>query len=173
MKKNSPKRLQNVLESLHYSKNRILIDAFDSLLLIKKWPSIVGDKIAQVTIPLKGQKKTLIILSAHAIYSQELKFMEKIILEKIFSIFPKFKKKIYKMSFQTNASLFKEKTTQFLSDSKVETNALLHPQSPEYKTYHNEAKAISRNIVDRELRDLVIKFYIQVKAKENRLQLQE
>ena len=175
MKRNRLKKLNTVLEILQSSKKGILVDAFDSLMIIREWPFIVGEKLAQVTLPLKGRQKTLLIVSSHAIYAQELKFIEKNILKKIFSVLPKFKKKIQRMSFQTNESFFNEKKKQFSHaiEKNQQNTSLLHPQSPEYKTYKREAENISLNIEDEELRNLVISLYIKVKAEEKRMQPKE
>ncbi len=170
MSRKGLKKLGTILETLQSSKRNLLVDAFDSRLLIKQWPFVVGEKLAQVTLPLKDRRKTLLILSSHAIYSQELKFMEMAILDKIFSLLPKFKRKIQRMSFQTNESLFEEKKKQFshVIEKKEKDSCTIHPQSPEYKIYKKEAENISLNIDDRELRDLVISLYIKVKAEEKR-----
>jgi len=82
---------------------------FDFLELIRKWPEIVGDKMSVVTSPLRINQRSLIIVTSHSVYSQELSFLSETIKESIFKVLPELKGVIQKLNFQTQESFFKEK----------------------------------------------------------------
>ena len=48
---------------------------FDFLELVKKWPDIIGPALSNVTSPLKIKGDSLIIMSKHASYSQNISFL--------------------------------------------------------------------------------------------------
>ena len=57
---------------------------FDFLELVTKWPEIIGPALAKVTSPLKIKGDSLIIVSKHASYSQNISFLSEEIKQKIF-----------------------------------------------------------------------------------------
>ena len=139
-------------------------NAFDFLSLMRKWDCIVGKNLARVSIPLKNQQKTLVILSAHSLYSQQLSFMQEIIFKKIISVFPRFRGKIHNLKFQTNEFFFEQRKRPFFSATKKEhiPSLLPHPQSPEYKKLKKEGEEIAGIIRDGVLKDLMVSLYIQL-----------
>ncbi len=132
---------------------------FDFLELIKKWPIIVGPKMAPFTSPLRLKHDSLFIITKHSIYSQELSFLAEPIKGEIFKVFPKLKNIIKKLVFQTQENFFEERLSQ--KETQETLTNKLHPQSPQYKLYRIEAERLFNEIPDRELREIMISIYIQ------------
>lgn len=131
---------------------------FDFLNLIKKWPDIVGEKLSKVTSPLRLRGNSLIIVTKHSIYSQELSFLGETIKKEIFKQFPELKPIIEKINFQTQESFFYNKEELINSIQEIPG---LHPQSPVYKRLKLEAEKIFIDEQDPELKTLLISIYIQ------------
>ncbi len=72
--------IQNLPKSITFSR-----EDFTKLFLLKrlsqKWPNIVGDVLADFTHPYDFTEDTLIVLSQHSAYSQEILFHSRAILE--------------------------------------------------------------------------------------------
>jgi Dna[CI] antecedent, DciA len=135
---------------------------FDFLELIKRWPEIVGDKLAKVTSPLKIKGDCLFILTIHASYSQELSFLSETIKKQIFKTFPELRTIIQKLAFQTQESFFK---TNPAEENKIEeqTGHSLHPQNPKYRLLKLEAEKLFNDIEDEEFKEKLISIFIQSK----------
>lgn len=133
---------------------------FDFLELIRKWPEIVGAKMAVVTSPLRINQRSLIIVTSHSVYSQELSFLSETIKESIFKVLPELKGIIQKLNFQTQESFFKEKELKEAEAAK-KAPAKLHPQSPKYKILKLEAERLFGQIEEEELRESMISIFIQ------------
>lgn len=133
---------------------------FDFLELIQKWPEIVGDKMANVTSPLRINQRSLIIVTSHSVYSQELSFLSETIKESIFKVLPELKGVIQKLNFQTQESFFKEKELKEALAAK-KAPLKLHPQSPKFKLLKLEAERLFGHIDDLELRESMISIFIQ------------
>ena len=133
---------------------------FDFLVLVKKWPDIIGEKLASVTSPLKIKGDTLIILSKHASYSQNISFLSEEIKQKIFLLFPELKKIIKKLNFQTQESFFSSETGR---EEKKSTAPKYHPQDPRVKIILSEAERIFADVSDPELKKILISIYVQSK----------
>lgn len=134
---------------------------FDFLDLIKKWPDVVGPKLAAVTSPLKIRHDSLFVITKHSSYSQELSFSSEMIKKEIFKHFPNLKPIIKKLAFQTQENFFEQKIAK-----EKELAALapkLHPQSPQYKILKSEAERLFSDIEDKELKDSLISIFIQSK----------
>lgn len=131
---------------------------FDFLDLIKKWPSIVGPKLAPVTSPLKISHDSLFVITKHSIYSQELSFLAEPIKVEIFKVFPKLRPIIKKISFQTQEKFFDQKA---VAEKVIAEKPRLHPQSPQYKLLKVEAERLFADIEDLSLRNIMISMYIQ------------
>lgn len=143
-------------------------DSFDFLHLVRNWGEIVGENLSKNTSPLKIHFKSLIILTKHSIYSNELNFISRALLQKIFDKYPSLIGKINKIQFQTGSEYFKEKITnkeeQLLSDiEKNNQRSLYHPMSPEYQRLKAEAEEYLGHIDDPELRESMIKLFIQAR----------
>lgn len=133
---------------------------FDFLELIKKWPEIVGPKLATVTSPLKIRQGSLFVITKHASYSQELSFLGETIKKEIFKFFPHLRSVIHKLAFQTQESFFDEKLA--LEKSKKEIPQL-HPQSPKYKILKTEAERLFADVQDPDLKASLVSLFIQSK----------
>jgi hypothetical protein len=131
---------------------------FDFLSLVKSWPAIIGDKMAAVTSPLKIKGDTLIILSKHASYSQNISFLSEEIKVKIFQLFPELRKIIRKLNFQTQESFFSSSPE---NDEKKKSIQIFHPQDPRFKALRLEAERIFSDICDPDLKKILISIYIQ------------
>jgi hypothetical protein len=131
---------------------------FDFLSLVKSWPDIIGSKLATVTSPMKIKGDSLIILSKHASYSQNISFLSEEIKEKIFKLFPELKKVIKKLNFQTQESFFSSSSSEESKKSIVQS---FHPQDPRYKMLRSEAERIFLEVSDPELKSMLISIYIQ------------
>lgn len=132
---------------------------FDFLDLIKKWPDIVGEKLALVTSPLRLRQDSLFVMVKHANYSHELSFMtEGLIKPAIFKAFPQLRAVIKKIVFQTQEKFFEKKA----EEEKIQAEKpKLHPQSPQYKILKLEAERLFNDIADPELKEIMISIFIQ------------
>lgn len=131
---------------------------FDFLELIKKWPEIIGPALSAVTSPLKIKGDSLIIMSKHASYSQNISFLSEEIKQKIFVLFPALKPVIKKLNFQTQESFFNQKQVE---EAKKVVPPKLHPQDPRYKILKLEAERLFGDIEDLDLKDLMMSIFIQ------------
>jgi hypothetical protein len=134
---------------------------FDFINLVKSWPDIIGASLAKVTSPLKIKGDTLIIISKHASYSQNISFLSEEIKQKVFALFPELKPIIRKINFQTQESYFNQR--DLAPEMKRETVRQFHPQDPKYKLLKVEAEKLFQEVPDEELKDLMISLYLQSK----------
>lgn len=133
---------------------------FDFLVLIKKWPDIVGKKLSEVTSPLRITQDSLVIVTKHSIYSQELSFLSETIKAEIFKALPELKPVIRRLNFQTQESFFIQK--EIIAQQRAENAPpRLHPQSPKYKLLKLEAERLFGDIPDPDLRQSMISIFIQ------------
>jgi hypothetical protein len=133
---------------------------FDFLELVKRWPEIIGDNLSVVTSPLKIKGDSLIIISKHSSYSQNISFLSEEIKIKIYKSFPELRPIIKRLNFMTQESFFNEKST--LEDIKVQ-KPKLHPQDPKFKILKLEADRLFSDVEDTELKTMLISIYIQSK----------
>lgn len=133
---------------------------FDFLELIKKWPEIIGTNLAQVTSPLKIKGDSLIIISKHSSYSQNISFLSEEIKQKIFALFPALKPIIKKLNFQTQESFFKSPE---IEETKQKNIHKFHPQDPKFKLLKQEAERLFCDIEDQELKSILVSLFIQSK----------
>lgn len=133
---------------------------FDFLDLVTKWPDIIGPALAKVTSPLKIKGDSLIIMSKHASYSQNISFLSEEIKQKIFVLFPQLKPVIKKLNFQTQESYFNEVKA---TEEQVAKTAppKFHPQDPRFKLMKLEAERIFADVSDPELKEILISIFIQ------------
>ena len=131
---------------------------FDFLELIESWPNIVGTALSKVTSPLKIKGDSLIIVSIHSSYSQNISFLSEEIKTNIFKLFPNLKSIIKKLNFQTQESFFTNKDKE-RKEAKIQSK--FHPQDPKYKLIKIEAERLFSDVEELELRDLLISIYIQ------------
>lgn len=140
---------------------RAVFLTFDFLDLIKKWPDIVGVKLAAVTSPLKIKQDSLFVITKHSSYSEELNWSSEMIKKEVFKHFPNLKPIIKKLAFQTQENFFEQKKVE---EAKIAaTVPKLHPQSPKYKLLKLEAERLFADIEDEEMKASMISIYIQSK----------
>ena len=132
---------------------------FDFLDLIKKWPEIVGPKLASVTSPLKIRQDSLFVITKHSSYSQELSFLSETIKKEVFKSFPNLKPIIKKLAFQTQENFFEQKA--FQEAHLAQQSPKLHPQSPKYKLLKIEAERLFQDVEDSDLKQVLISLFIQ------------
>jgi mevalonate kinase len=146
------------------TKSKQLSESFDFLSLIKAWKEIAGDKLSQHTIPLKNQNGTLLVLSNHSAFANELSYMELPLKKKIFAKFPNLEKSILNIKFIVDSTHFTKQYNQFaLPTEKVkkQNENLLHPFSPEFRRLKKEAEEMFIEIEDPEIKEKMISLYIQ------------
>lgn len=131
---------------------------FDFLELVKKWPEIIGPGLSTVTSPLKIMGDSLIIVSKHGSYSQNISFLSEEIKQKIFVLFPALKPVIKKLNFQTQEAFFRQTVAQ---EEKKQQAPKFHPQDPKYRIAKAEAERIFADVQDAELRTILISIYVQ------------
>lgn len=146
------------------TKGQQLSESFDFISLIKAWKEIAGDKLSQHTIPLKNQHGTLVVLSNHSAFANELSFMELPLKKKIFAKFPNLEKSITNIKFIVDSTHFTKQYTQFAMPTeklKKQNENLLHPFSPEFRRLKKEAEEMFSDIEDAENKARLISLYIQ------------
>lgn len=144
------------------NKKADLHDAFNFIELIKIWPNIVGSKIAEHTIPLKNTYNTLVILSNHSVFAQELSFMEVELRRKILLKFPTLSQSIKKLKFIVDSEYFQtQKKFQEKTTDKKSKFVAPHPFSPEFKKLKNDAEELMKDIEDPDLKKVLISLYFQ------------
>lgn len=136
---------------------------FDFIELVKKWPEIIGPALSKVTSPLKIKGDSLIIMSKHASYSQNISFLSEEIKQKIFALFPQLRPVIKRLNFQTQESYFNQKEVME-EQKKISSQPKFHPQDPRYKLIRLEAEKMFQDVEDDELRKMLISIYIQSKS---------
>lgn len=133
------------------------VEGFDFFGLIEAWRDIVGEMLARESIPLRLKNRTLFILTRHPAFADNMKYMEKILLQKIGERFPVAAPMLDKIAFESNEVFFQEKARPFLK-TKAPT---LHPHSPEFKRLKAEAEKLFADVSDAAERDRWISLYIQ------------
>ena len=133
---------------------------FDFISLLRKWPEIVGPKMAKVTSPLKLKHDSLIVVTIHSTYSHELSYLSEDIKLAIFKALPELKPIIKKIVYETQENYFKLRD-QVAVEKTIEQKPKLHPQSPQYKLRKAEAERLFGSIEDPELRSMMISIFIQ------------
>ena len=145
-------------------KNQQLSESFDFISLIKAWKEIAGDKLSEHTIPLKNQNGTLVVLSNHSAFANELSYMEIPLKKKIFSKFPNLEKSIKNIKFIVDSTHFSKQYTQFAKPTeklKKQNENILHKFSPEFIKLKKEAEEMFRDIDDLDNKEKLISLYIQ------------
>lgn len=137
---------------------------FDFLALIKKWPLIVGPKLAPVTSPLRIRNDSLFIITKHASFSHELSYLQEEIKKEIFKVLPELRPIIKKIVFQTQEGFFQERAQAEAKNQAQIKTTKLHPQSPQYKMLKLEAEKLFNDLPDEEMKEIMISLYIQARV---------
>lgn len=140
-------------------------DSFDFLALIRAWSEIAGSKLSEHTIPLKNQNGTLVILSNHSTFANELSYMELPLKKKIFEKFPALEKSIFSIKFIVDTTHFSQQYQQFIAPIEKKKNQMLHPFSPEFRKLKKEAEELFLDVDDAELKERMISLYIQSSSR--------
>lgn len=137
---------------------RSFYETFDFLELINVWHEIVGEKLCRVTCPLKIKFDSLVVLTKHSIYSQELSYLQEELKQEIFKKFPSLNKILKKIIFQTSESFF-----NFNNDYKSINKNInrIHPMSPEFRLKKIKADQIFESLDDEEIKKILISIFIQ------------
>ena len=145
-----------------YRKDKAhLHESFDFLALIRAWKDIAGTKLAEHTIPLKNQNGTLIILSNHSAFANELSYMELQLKKNIIAKFPNLEKSILSIKFIVDSTHFTQQYSQFIAPLEKKKNQILHPYSPEFRKLKKEAEELFVDLDDIEIKERMISIYIQ------------
>ena len=161
----SPNRGSHSGSSFKKEKGSFTKESFDFLSLIRSWKEIAGTKLSEHTIPLKNQNGTLVILSNHSAFANELSYMELPLKRKIFEKFPNLEKSILSIKFIVDTTHFAKQYQQFITPIEKKKSQALHPFSPEYRTLKKEAESFFLDIEDADLKEKMISLYIQSIAK--------
>lgn len=151
-------------KSSHRKQAGDAADSFDFLSLIKGWREIAGEKLSEHTIPLKNQNGTLVILSNHSAFANELSYMEVLLKKKIFAQFPGLEKSIKNIKFIVDSTHFDKQYSQFITPTqkiKKQNQNTLHQFSPEFIRLRKEAEELFRDMEDEEIKKSMISLYIQ------------
>jgi hypothetical protein len=153
-------KLNNIdSHSLRQDTIKSFYETFDFIELISKWPLIVGEKLSAVTSPLRLRNDSLVVVTKHSIFSQELSYLQEEIKQEIFKNFPNLKKMIKKIIFQTSESFFQQ--ISFSQAQKSQTKSTPHPMSPLYRIKRHQAEEIFKTIQDEELKKILMSLFIQ------------
>ncbi len=132
---------------------------FDFIYLVKNWEKIVGKMLSENTIPLKVKSSSLIIMTKHSIFSQELGFMSQQIISRIEELYPKFKGHIKNIKFSHGKFSTEEfNQTKQLARPKKEVKG--HRFNPKLQQKKIEAKDMFKEVEDQEIRELLETLYI-------------
>jgi hypothetical protein len=145
----------------NHSKKESMRDSFDFLALIRAWKDIAGTKLSEHTIPLKNQNGTLVVLSNHSAFANELSYMELPLKRKIFEKFPSLEKNILSIKFIVDSTHFSQQYQQFIAPIEKKKAQALHPYSPEFRKLKKEAEELFIDLEDAELKAKMISLYIQ------------
>jgi len=138
---------------------------FNFLDLLKNWQKIVGVNMAEHTSPLKFINKKLTIITNHSVYSHQLKFLEKPIIDKIYNLYPALNGKINSIVFLNDSKNFHEKKLIQSKKVKKQSTHKFNKFNPEYIKLNSIAAKKFENIKDQTMRDLLISIYIQSNLK--------
>jgi hypothetical protein len=132
---------------------------FDFLYLVKNWDKIVGKMLSENTIPLKVRNSSLIVMTKHSIFSQELSFMSQQIIDNIERLYPKFKGHIKSIKFSHG---------KFSSDEfntvKKKIDAPIKPKNhkfdPKAQQKQLKAKEMFNDVEDEEIQAILERLYV-------------
>jgi hypothetical protein len=132
---------------------------FDFLDLITLWPKIVGEKQAKSTAPLKIKNDNLVIVVMHPAQADQLSYLSEHIKTEIFKVLPKLKPIIKRLSYITQEGFFEQKRVTLATPETLSQK--IHPQSPQFKIFKQEAERLFSDIEDPELKQIMVSIYIQ------------
>lgn len=144
-------------------------EAFDFLALIQAWPEVIGPRLSKHTIPLKNTRRSLTILTNHPAYSEQLKFMEVQLLNKIKARFPSLQGSLRTLYFKTDSTFFQkqkaiaEERQGGSKQHEVKMEKAFHKFSPEYRKLKAEADIEFKDVESDEVKERLTSIYIQLR----------
>lgn len=134
--------------------------------LIQGWQEIVGEASSKHSIPLKLNHNVLTIITSHPSISSEMSFLSEMIKKKIFDRFPTLNRKIEKINFINNPTIFDQlkKDNEDYEAKKILTKNKKHKYNLEQKLKEEEASLFFGNELngtDPEIKELMIALKIQ------------
>lgn len=144
--------------------------ALDFIRLVHCWPDIVGDFFAKNLKPLSQERGALVLLASHPAVSQEARFFQAELIEKIKTHLPRLGSTITHLRFVTSAKHFHQKyeesdppTPEVVAQAKLKARRaeLLHPYCPRYRELKQEALKVFVDVEDEEIKNLMVSMYIQ------------
>lgn len=141
----------------YYSRSS---NCFDFIFLINNWEKIVGKMLGENSIPQKLQNGTLIIITKHPIFNQELNMMGPEIIENIKEKIPSLKNMVKRIKFSNADYSAKE----FHHEEKKNKNSIdqkSHQFSPEFRAKKAKANELFQDIEDEETKDLLTNLFLK------------
>jgi len=134
------------------------VEGFDFFALIDAWRGLVGDMLANESVPMRLKNRTLFILTRHPAFADNMKYMERVLLKKIHERFPATRSMLEKLAFESNEVFFQERAKPLVKPKPP----TLHPHSPEYKKLRAEALALFKDVENGEEQERWVSLYIQM-----------
>lgn len=141
----------------YYSRNS---ECFDFIYLINNWIDIVGELLGKNSIPQKLQKNTLIVITKHPIFNQELSMMSTEMIQKIEEKIPALKNRIKRIKF-SNANYSADEFQDEAPQNKKESDPKVHKFSPEFRAKKARAQQLFADIEDEEIKELLSSLFMK------------
>ena len=140
-----------------YSRDK---STFDFLYLVKNWEQIVGKMLSENTIPLRIRGSSLIIMTRHSIFSQELGLISQVIIDKIEKMYPMFKGKVKNIKFSHGKYTADEfnSTKDKIKNYKKEKKA--HKFDPRAQQKRIKARQMFEDVEDDEMREILESLFV-------------
>lgn len=143
---------------------REFVQTFDFLELIREWRTIVGDMLADQSVPMRLKNKTLFILTRHPAFSEKLSYLSKELIQKITKRFPVLGPQIERLAFETNESFFIAVAKRTPAPRNVAR--VPHPFDPNVRRLKAEAEKLFADVEDSAERERWVSLYLQVAQAE-------
>lgn len=141
-----------------FSSNAINQSSYDFILLVQKWPEIIGPVLKEHTYPKSLKNGSLTLMVRHAVFASELKSLSPIIIKKIVSLYPSFENHIKTIKFVTSELFFENLKAKNNSHKKEVQKP--NDYDPNYAQKKHEAEKIFDHLDD-ETKKLFISLYTQ------------
>ncbi len=138
----------------------------DTIILLKNWEHIVGEKLYSVSLPQRIFKETLYIIVNHSAYAHHLKQVSDQILLKIESLYPNYRNKVKQLRFVFSEQAFEEIKQSIPKESQApKIKELFNPRDPKFRTLYAQAEQLFIDMPDDDLKESFISLYIQEHMK--------
>ncbi len=133
----------------------------DTLILLRNWENIVGEKLYSVSLPQRIFKETLYIIVNHSAYAHHLKQIGDQILKKIETLYPNYRNKIKQLRFIFSEKAFEEIQMNIPREPlEQKIQDLFNPRDPKFKSLYTNAEKLFEGTPD-DLKESFISLYIQ------------